>query len=189
MLPPNSFAMVLGVIFGGSELVIASVKRSRGGATRADKGSLPLLWIVIFGATWLAFYVAAVVPAGHFLASPLLESIVIVLLAVGLALRWYSIIHLGRLFTVDVAVAADHRLIDTGPYRYIRHPSYTGAMIAFLGLGLSLYDALSIPVIMLPIILTYAYRIRVEEAALRAGIGPSYAASCAHTRRLIPGLF
>jgi protein-S-isoprenylcysteine O-methyltransferase len=55
------------------------------------------------------------------------------LFAAGLALRWYAIVYLGRFFTVNVAISKDHRLIDTGPYRFIRHPSYTGAIMAFVG--------------------------------------------------------
>ena len=45
---------------------------------------------------------------------------------VGVALRWYSVIYLGRFFTANVAILKDHQLVDTGPYRFVRHPSYTG---------------------------------------------------------------
>ena len=63
---------------------------------------------------------------------------------VGIAIRWYAIVYLGRFFTVNVAIAADHRLIDSGPYRFVRHPSYIGALMAFLGLGLTLGNWVSL---------------------------------------------
>ena len=66
------------------------------------------------------------------------------LFRLGLMLRWYSIIYLGRFFTVNVAIHSGHEIIDTGPYRYIRHPSYTGALLAFLGLALTLANWVSL---------------------------------------------
>ena len=57
----------------------------------------------------------------------------VVLFVAGLLLRWWAIIVLGRFFTVDVSIAEGHELIESGPYRFIRHPSYTGALLAFLG--------------------------------------------------------
>jgi len=46
--------------------------------------------------------------------------------------RWYSIIQFARFFTVNVAIVEDHQLIESGPYRWVRHPSYTGALWHFL---------------------------------------------------------
>ena len=60
------------------------------------------------------------------------------LMFAGMALRLYSISLLGRYFTFEVAVHADQPVIEAGPYRYIRHPSYTGAVITVTGLGLAL---------------------------------------------------
>ena len=106
-----------------------------------------------------------------------------------LALRWYAIVYLGRYFTVNVAIARDHRVIDSGPYRYVRHPSYTGALAAFLGLGLLLNNAAALLMIIVPPLLVFLRRIRIEEAALLAGLGDNYRAYMQRTRRLIPGLY
>lgn len=73
--------------------------------------------------------------------------------AAGIVLRWYSIIHLGRFFTVNVAIAADHQLVDTGPYRFVRHPSYTGALLAFVGFGMVMRNWASVLVISMPVAL------------------------------------
>ncbi len=75
---------------------------------------------------------------------------------------------------MNVAVAADHRVVDSGPYRYIRHPSYTGALLAFLGISLCLLNALSILIIMIPIFLAFRKRMGIEEAVLTKALEPNY---------------
>ena len=104
-------------------------------------------------------------------------------------LRWYAIIYLGRFFTVNVAIAADHRLIDGGPYRFVRHPSYSGALMVFLGLGLCIGNWLSVAVMIVPISLVFIWRIHVEEAALLQGLGDSYREYMGRTKRLIPSIY
>ena len=107
----------------------------------------------------------------------------------GLALRWYSIIYLGRFFTVNVAIATDHRLIDTGPYRFIRHPSYTGALMAFGGVGLCLCNWASLAVMFVPTLLVFMRRMHVEEVALIQGLGNTYRDYMRRTKRLIPAVY
>jgi protein-S-isoprenylcysteine O-methyltransferase len=92
-------------------------------------------------------------------------------------------------FTVDVAIATDHRLIDTGPYQSVRHPSYTGALMAFVGLGLCLHNAASLLVVTMPVLWVFSRRMRIEEDALTAGLGESYRDYMLRTRRLIPGIY
>jgi protein-S-isoprenylcysteine O-methyltransferase len=104
-------------------------------------------------------------------------------------LRWYSIFYLGRFFTVDVQVSADHQLIDSGPYRFIRHPSYTGILFEFLGFGLCLGNWLSVLIIIVPVGAAFLYRIRVEESALARGLGERYVTYCSRTKRLIPFVY
>jgi protein-S-isoprenylcysteine O-methyltransferase len=108
---------------------------------------------------------------------------------VHLWLRWAAILALGRFFTVDVAVQSDHRVIQHGPYRYMRHPSYTGALLQVLGLGLGLASWVSLLVMIVPIGSTLAYRIFVEEQALRQSLGQAYDDYCKTTPRLIPFLW
>ncbi|MEO6171905.1 MAG: isoprenylcysteine carboxylmethyltransferase family protein [Arenimonas sp.] len=113
----------------------------------------------------------------------------LVLMVAGIVLRFTAISQLGRFHTPNVAIRDDHQLMDTGLYRYIRHPSYLGALIAFLGFGLALGNWLGVAVIMILSPCIYLYRIHEEEQALRAGLGSAYIDYCKRTKRLIPGVY
>lgn len=187
---PHSTLPLLTLLFFASELTLALVKRSRRaeGATRADGGSGPVLWFVITAAITMAVGVAGYGPGRFRFPAAWSRAVALSLLVGGLAFRWWAVITLGRFFTVDVATHADHALVDTGPFRFVRHPSYTGLLSAFLGLGVSFGNWLSVAVLMVPIVLALAYRMRIEEQALRRALGTAYDAYCARTKRLIPGV-
>ncbi len=110
------------------------------------------------------------------------------LLIGGLALRWTAILTLGRLFTVDVAIHSDHVIVQEGLYRLVRHPSYTGLLVAFLGLGVFFSNWLSIFGLLIPVTIAVLNRVAKEEQALLTSHGSEYAAYCARTKRFIPGL-
>jgi len=60
------------------------------------------------------------------------QGIALLLLSIGLALRFYGVLSLGRFFSTTAVTQSQHVLIDHGPYRFIRHPTYTGLLISFL---------------------------------------------------------
>jgi len=107
-------------------------------------------------------------------------------LVVGLLLRWTAIFTLGRFFAADVAIHEGQLVVSAGPYRHVRHPSYTGLMLAFLGLGVFFDSWLSVAGLMIPITLAVMHRIRHEESVLVGALGPAYSTSCARTKQLIP---
>jgi protein-S-isoprenylcysteine O-methyltransferase Ste14 len=96
---------------------------------------------------------------------------------------------LGRFFTYNVAVHAGQTVVEAGPYRYIRHPSYTGALITLVGVGLALGNWAALLAILVCTGIAYAYRISVEESALVAALGEPYKEYMRRTRRLVPFLF
>jgi protein-S-isoprenylcysteine O-methyltransferase len=104
-----------------------------------------------------------------------------------MALRLWAVLALGRFFRITVLVQDQHRLVDTGPYRLLRHPAYTGRLLTMIGLGLAMRNWLSLAAIVL-VLLADAYRIRVEEQALRARFGESYERYAASRWRLVPFL-
>ncbi len=112
------------------------------------------------------------------------------LLAVsGLLLRLIAIRQLGKSFTVDVQIAEGQSLKRTGLYAYIRHPSYTGILMAFTGLAITYSNWISLVVILVPVFIAFGYRIRVEEAALRTEFGDTYLEYSRKTKRLVPFIF
>jgi protein-S-isoprenylcysteine O-methyltransferase Ste14 len=158
-------------------------------ARGADRGSLAIIWttiaLAIFAAVQVVNRGAARLP-GLALAWALAGTLV---LLAGLVLRWTAILTLGRAFTVDVAIAKDQRLMERGLYGVLRHPSYTGNLVAFLGLALAFGDWLAGLVLFLPILAAFLYRIRVEERVLLAAFGVDYERCCRRTRRLVPFLY
>ncbi len=113
----------------------------------------------------------------------------IVVMLAGLAVRWTAIYTLGRYFTRTVTIKNDHRLIRRGLYKYLRHPSYTGALLAQMGLGLAFTNWLSFVLIFAPILVAALYRMHVEEDALVRAFGSEYAEYAKHTKRLIPKVY
>jgi len=178
---------ILGLGYFVSEVVLAFTRHSKEETVSKDASSLRVLWLVILVCVWLSIQVHSHWP-GAALPS-WCTSIGVLLFAGGIFLRWYSIIHLGRFFTINVAIAADHQLIDTGPYRFIRHPSYTGALLTFIGFGMVLRNWASLLLVSLPIALAFLYRIKVEERALIQALGQRYLDYAKRTNRVIPFVY
>jgi protein-S-isoprenylcysteine O-methyltransferase Ste14 len=107
----------------------------------------------------------------------------------GMILRFFSIRTLGKFFTVNLGTESDHKLVKKGLYSYIRHPSYTGSLMSFLGMGLSLNNWYSLFVIFIPVFVTFMYRINVEEKLLLDQFGTEYQEYTDHTKRLIPFIY
>lgn len=180
----------LALVYGGSEIGLSLLRRSSGNTqTRDDRGSLRLIWRVILIAMLCAGLLWNFLPQAQLPMTPAIHATGLALFVAGLLLRWYSIFYLGKYFTVDVAVAADHKVIDTGPYRYIRHPSYTGALLAFLGLSIYIGNMASMIVLMGAISWVFLRRIRIEEQVLQAQLGEPYSSYMSRTRRLIPFVY
>src|SRR6202163_4720968 len=109
----------------------------------------------------------------------------LVLMLAGIALRWYAVWVLGASFTVDVATRPGQPVVESGPYRWIRHPSYTGGLLTVLGVLVCCCNPVSL--VALSIALAgYAYRIRIEERALATDLGAPYREYMRRTKRLIP---
>jgi protein-S-isoprenylcysteine O-methyltransferase len=122
-------------------------------------------------------------------ARPVLFYLGLGLMLAGLGLRAYAIRQLGRYFTPEVAIQPGQHVVDQGLYRYLRHPSYTGTFITILGYGLALTNGLSLAIMLVLPGLAYAFRMRVEEAALREAFGDEYRDYMRRTKRLIPFIF
>ena len=146
---------------------------------------------VLIGLTLgLTFGLAVAASHGHSLRIP--DGFRIAGLAVmwaGLALRVWAVVTLGRSFRTSVEVDPGQAVVSNGPYRWIRHPSYTGLLLIAAGFGLAVGDWISFAICLVAPAPALLWRIHVEEAELVGVLGEPYVEYEAHTKRLIPGLW
>jgi protein-S-isoprenylcysteine O-methyltransferase Ste14 len=93
---------------------------------------------------------------------------------------------LGRYFTFNVMTSPTQRVVTTGPYCLLRHPSYTALLLILGGIGLAYGNWLSVAALFGIPLIGLAYRIRVEEAALSRALGEEYTEFARTRKRLIP---
>lgn len=160
------------------------------GAKRADSrdsGSLRVLlggmWVALFLAFPLSFVRAWSFPRSVQLS---LFAVGVALILLGSLLRRYCWRTLGQYFTGDVRARPDQPVIRAGPYRLVRHPSYTAGMMMFIGIGLALGSWFSFALLTIATIATYGYRVVIEERALLDTIGEAYRSYTRETKRFIP---
>ena len=168
---------------------------SRKSVVVQDQGSMAILiglqWAGLalnFGLAWL--WPAAAIAQGE-PGSPRTALFVcgVAFIILGVALRWYAIRTLGRFFTRDVAVSQDQQVVQSGPYRLIRHPAYSGTFLTMLGVGLAVTNWASLAALLVCVFAGHFYRVRIEEKALMRTIGQPYIEYMQRTRRFIPLLF
>ncbi len=160
--------------------------QGRGGAAR-DRATRVWIAIALAGAFLLAAAVASRA-VGPRIAGPH-RAAGLVVTWLGLAIRVWSIAVLGRSFRTTVEVDSQQAVIASGPYRWVRHPSYTGLLLIVAGFGLATGYWLALAVCLALPLPALLWRIRVEEAELTRVLGDRYRAYQAHTRRLVPGLW
>ncbi len=143
-----------------------------------------------------AFMIGSILVAGYF-ASKLASSGIamlpswvsypgIVLMVSGILLRQWSIAVLGRFFSPIIATQEGQKVVNNGPYRLVRHPSYTGLFLILAGLGLVMQSWGAILLLVVISGLTLGYRMYVEEKALISELGDEYIKYSKRTKRLIP---
>jgi len=153
-----------------------------------DRGSVRLIWMIIALAntSGILFTVYTEIPiSGHYF----LPYIGLIVIAIGMILRFASIRTLGRFFTVDVTIRDNHALKKGGLYKIVRHPSYSGSLLSFIGFGISLNNWLSLITITILITIAFLYRIRIEEKALINQFGSDYLDYKNKTYCLIPWIY
>jgi protein-S-isoprenylcysteine O-methyltransferase Ste14 len=160
--------------------------RGRSEATKKDRGSLILIRGCATIAVVLLLLSPKIAPAAE-IRPPLVSVIAgIVIFSAGEALRVSAKVALGRYFTYTVMTSSDQPVITSGPYRSLRHPSYTGILLIVIGAGAVWGNWLGLGVLTLMTLVGLVYRIHVEEKALLEELGERYRTYAEHHKRLIP---
>ena len=177
-------------VWGILEMVGQFRQQSSSGSAGRDRGSqfmlVGSLWVGVF----LGFTFAWNLPSATITAfRPLVFYLGVCLTLLGVALRWWSIRVLGRYFSRNLAVKTDQTVVERGPYRFVRHPAYSGTLLTMLGIGLAMTNWASLLVVLLCGLFGHLYRVRVEEKMLVAELGQPYEEYMRRTRRFTPFVF
>ena len=199
-LPANPlgwFLLLVGVVYTAGMVIVYAIRKERfwesslaGAPTHEERGDRSL-WFITLGMV-AAFYLSPVeylylpasLPRNAWLAFSGLG-----LVALGIVLFVWARRALGKSYSGHVSVKTGQALVQSGPYRLIRHPAYAGYLLMALGLSLgyaSLAGLASILVLLLP---GLVYRMSVEEKLLTGHFGEAYRQYMHRTKRLIPGIW
>lgn len=169
-------------------LVVRDVVRRKGGLGR-DRGTRAVVSVSVVGSVVVAGLLRVKVPALDASAVQLFGAVGAGLLWLGLALRAWAVWTLGGSFRTSVEVDADQPVVTRGPYRWVRHPSYTGLLLIALGAGFGVGNWLGLALCAVVPPLGVLPRIAVEEAEMNRVLGDRYRSYQARTHRLLPGLW
>ena len=172
-----------------SEIILNRLLRSGKSDKKSfDKNTLLLIWITILITTTVGVFISKII-FFPIINNSAINYIGLAIIVLGIILRHVAIKQLGKFFTVDVTIRENHQLLQTGLYKFLRHPSYTGSLLSFLGFGLSLNNWLSLAIVFIPTLFAMIHRINIEEKVLKQQFGKQYLDYIAKTKRLIPFIY
>lgn len=177
------------ILYGLFEIFMSRRQKDQREVSRSgDKGSIWLISISISVGYWLSFIMAST-KFGRIYHWNTFFIIGTFLVIIGLIIRIKSILTLKQQFTYTVTKIENHELIETGLYRKIRHPGYLGQLIIFLGISTCLSNWLSVLLMIIPVLLGYLNRIKVEEKFMVKQMGQKYIDYQTRTKKLIPMIY
>jgi protein-S-isoprenylcysteine O-methyltransferase Ste14 len=156
---------------------------------KSDRGSMQIIMLAGWLGSLAAFMVAGI---GRFAITRATKGWFVAGLAIlvcGRLLRMHCWRTLGQYFTGHVKASSDQPVVERGAYRWVRHPSYTGGILMYLGTGIALTNWLSALIITVSGAAAYGYRVRVEEQALQANLGRRYQEYMRRTKRFVPFVY
>lgn len=115
--------------------------------------------------------------------------VAIIVIWAGLTLRFWAVQALGRFFRTTVMIQKDHRVIKNDPYRYVRHPSYTGLLLATIGVAIGMGNWIGLILMVSIVFIALQKRITLEEKILQKSLGEEYTSYIKNTKRLIPFIY
>ena len=184
---PAAGALLLVAVLCWTAIEVSHFSNGRQEATKVGGAGRRLAaWPFLIAASAVLYLAPPLVPGAAIRPGAVWFAIGFVILLAGLVLRGWSIKTLGAYFTAAVKVSADQPVVTAGPYRLLRHPSYTGLLLIMTGIGLASANwagAAGMTVLTLAGLL---WRIHAEERELLTTLGDPYRAYAAQHKRLVP---
>ena len=172
-----------------SEIVLNRMRRSAPSDKKnEDKNSMATIWITILMIIPLSIFIATYFHASIFRNNKY-DYVGLIVIGLGILIRFIAINSLGKFFTVDVTIRKQHELKKDGLYKLVRHPSYSGSILSFVGFGISLNNWISLFVVTIAVFTAFMKRIRIEENVLQNQFGEEYKKYAKKTYRLIPWIY
>jgi protein-S-isoprenylcysteine O-methyltransferase Ste14 len=159
--------------------------------TSHDRGSQRAVGVA-FGVTLVLLVAAAALSVANVAVAPasgIVAACGIVLMLAGMAIRYWAVRTLGAFYTRTLRVSSGHQVVDSGPYRFVRHPGYVGTILLLGGAAVATANWVAIIVGPALVVAMYVLRIRAEETMLRSELGAHYEEYAARTSRLIPFVY
>jgi protein-S-isoprenylcysteine O-methyltransferase len=176
------------VVFLLTEFIFRKKGESGSLATSdSDKGSTRLV-VLSFGFSILLLVVLSILKYGFF-GLPLVDYLGLVVMVIGLSLRFWSMNALGKFYSRTLRTMSEQRVITTGPYKLVRHPGYLSSILIWIGTGLAIENWIMTLSCLIIFSLVYSYRIVAEEKMLVSIFGKEYEEYRKKSWRLIPLLF
>jgi protein-S-isoprenylcysteine O-methyltransferase Ste14 len=154
-----------------------------------DRGTRAIVALSLGGSIFVGISTRSWVPALDTPAPAAFAVAGLVAIWLGLALRIWAVVTLGGSFSTFVHVDTEQAVITSGPYRWVRHPSYTGLLLIALGFGLCAGNWLALLICVVVPSLALVPRIAVEESELTRVLGERYRSYQKATHRLVPGVW
>lgn len=180
---------IVGAAWVALEIRLAKNSRQSSAVLVKEAKTEVKLWFVLTGSLAIAFVFKIL----QWLPMPIpylpRQALAIVLVGAGVSLRVAAIRTLGGLFSTQVQIYDNHRLVNDGVYRHIRHPAYSGVLLAFIGIGIAFGDVLALLVLIVPSFCAIRSRITLEEQWLMSAFGEQYRNYCLNTPKLIPWVY
>jgi protein-S-isoprenylcysteine O-methyltransferase Ste14 len=191
---PAARGAVFGLVITGAiaEAVVTRLRRGDrpASAPTLDRGTKNLLVLATIAGLFVGAFVARSVPALRVGANTWLTyALGLAILALGIVLRVWAVWSLGPYFRREVTIEAGQTVHTSGPYRWVRHPAYSGDLLIVFGFGLAWGSWVGGAVGTSIALAGHLPRIRVEEAELTRALGEPYERYARGHARLVPGVW
>ena len=180
---------IIAILVISEWMLVYSMKKKGISSVNQDKTTIIFIFAIVISvaiAIPLSFYLNGIGVLRIVFSQKILMVLTICFVMIGMMIRWFSIITLSKYFSTNLTIVDDHTLYKDGLYKYIRHPSYLGATISSVGVGLYFSNLISFCIIVSSIVIGYIHRIRNEEKMLINHFGKEYIDYQNETKKLIP---